>query len=458
MSMTPLLTALLALAPLGQDIEPFEFDARAAEHLLSRAGFGATTDEVEAAVEAGLDATVERLLEGGDRVRDPFWAERLSPKNMSRDERLSEARERRGAGMNLRGMDEEQRREMLRDYVTDQRRDDERQLRSYTDWWIDSMLEGEDPLRDRMALFWHGYFTSSQTDVRDSYELILQAEHLREHALGSFRELLWGVAKSPAMLEYLDNDDNQAGEPNENFARELLEMFTLGEGHYTEADVLEAARAFTGWTDRRGEFRFRRSRHDSSEKTILGQTGRHDGADVLDILLAHQRTPVHVAERLLTYLEGRDPSPERAERYGRILRTNDMVLAPMLEALFKDPAFYREAIVGQRIASPIDLLVGLARRLRVDPPPLLVSRGADLLGEKLFYPPNVSGWDGEEAWITTAMFMRRGNLAGVLLGEVSLAELISPDAPLPGFEPEMDDDGPRIDRNLRDLSRIQRLG
>ncbi|MHC4893823.1 MAG: DUF1800 domain-containing protein [Planctomycetota bacterium] len=466
-----ILATLLSLLPLGPgdpgptSTDDLVFDARAAEHLLSRAGFGATTDEVEAAVEAGLDATIERLFAGSGRARDPFYAERLSPYNVTTEMRRGEIERR--TGMSYRRLDAEERRDARREFVREQRRVDTTQLDQYTEWWISSMIEGYDPLRDRMALFWHGYFTSSQEDVRDSYEMILQAELLREGAFGDFGELLRGVAKSPAMLEYLDNDDNKKGEPNENFARELLELFTLGEGHYSETDILEVARSFTGWTDRKGEFSFRRSRHDREEKTVLGETGEFDGDDVLDILIAHERTPVHVAERLLRYLEGRAPTPERAAHYGAILRENDLVLAPMLDALFRDPEFYAEGVVGERIASPIDLLVGLSRRLRVDPPVEAVAQGARLLGERLFHPPNVKGWEGEESWITTATFMQRGNLAGVLLGEVEIEDLLDEEDAEPGsmmaaIQARMMGEEPEVaaprSQALRGLGRAQRIG
>ncbi len=448
---------LLAACPSPAD-DPFVFDARSAEHLLSRAGFGATSERVAQAVDAGLEATIERLLAGSAIAADPFRAERLSPYNQRTRDRMAAVE--RELGRPIESVSAEDRQEVAREVVLAMRRDDRRQLDDYTEWWVERMLEDSHPLRERMALFWHGYFTSSRQDVRDSYELIAQHELIREHALGSFADLLHGISRSPAMLEYLDNDVNRKGEPNENFARELLELFTLGEGHYTEQDVIEVARAFTGWTDRRGEFVFRRSQHDSGQKTIFGVTDEFDGDDVLDLLLARDRTADYVAGRIVSHFEGREVSTERASHYGAILRQNGLELEPMLSALFRDPDFYREEIVGDRIASPVDLAVGLALRTRIPVPPLFVVRGAQLLGQELFNPPNVKGWDGGETWITTATFMRRGNLAGVLLGEVSIDDLLDDDESEMGDAMEMDEGagGGVANRPLRRLRAVERRG
>jgi uncharacterized protein (DUF1800 family) len=483
----PLLTLVVLAArhPVGPAIPPpipslgqesIAFDARAAEHLLNRAGFGATPEEVQAAVEAGLEATVEGLLRGSTRRGDPFFAERLSPFNHSRDERAAALARR--AGQDPRDLDADRRRELQREWVRDQRREDERQLLEYTDWWVQQMLDGGDPLRDRLALYWHGYFTSSQEDVRDSFELIQLAEWLRDRGLGPFGELLDGVVRSPAMLEYLDNDENRKRRPNENFARELFELFTLGEGQFSEQDVLEAARAFTGWTDRDGQFVFRGADHDRGPKTVFGQTGNFDGDDVLRLTLAQEQCARHLAAGLLAHFEGRPATEPRLTTYAALLRASDLEIAAFLRALFQDPQFYRPEIVGDRIVGPLELLVGHARRLRVDPPARLVSSGARLLGQHLFHPPNVKGWEGDEAWITTSTLMQRGNLAGVLLGTVSIGDLLEDSDDEGAMEPDVsepameDEGGPRRGaqapprgvqalprgRALRELAGTERLG
>ena len=415
------------------------FDHRAAEHLLNRAGFGATPAEVDAAVAAGLDATLERLVRTSDAVVPRQTPDRLVRKD--------------GADMGVDGMaalDEvaraggrdaasEEQLEAARKARNRMRRADRLQLSDYTVWWFDTMASGEEPLRDRMTLFWHGYFTSSQQDVKSSYQMIEQNQLLRSGALGSFRELLHGVAKDPAMLEYLDNDENKKREPNENFAREVMELFTLGEGHYTEDDIKEAARAFTGWRSRESTFVASSRQHDRGEKTVLGVTGGHDGADVLDILLDQERCAVHVTGRIVTYLEGVAPEPGRLERLAAVLRDSDYEVGALLDALFRDPAFYRPEVVGQRVAGPVDLLVGMARRLEVEPPEAFYLAGSELLGQKLFYPPSVKGWDEGLAWITTASLMQRGNLAGILVGAVDVSAVTEDLDGMFAGAPDMDD-------------------
>lgn len=387
-----------------KDDEPaaHAWTAREAEHLLNRAGFGATPAEVAAAVAAGRDATIEGLFLPPE-LQVPLEV----PEKTTFKDGLARPDE----------MDRDDARRMSR-------RLDRDQLNQYTSWWFDTMQSGADPLRDRMTLFWHGYFTSSQRDVRSSYQMIQQNQLLRANALGSFEELLFGIAKDPAMLEYLDNDENKKGNPNENFAREVMELFTLGEGHYTEDDIKEAARAFTGWRSRRGEFREQTRQHDTGKKTILGETGRFDGDDVLEMLLRQDECGPHVAGRLLAYLEGVEPSPERKAHYGALLAAADYDVGTLLRELFRDPHFYSDAVVGQRVAGPIDHLVGMSRRLELDPPDIWLTYGTELLGQELFNPPNVKGWPGGMAWITTASFMHRGNLAGILLGTVEVGDLI----------------------------------
>jgi hypothetical protein len=411
--------ALLAPAPLAGD-DPAAgvvWDERAAEHLLNRAGFGARPLEIKLAVRDGHVPTVDALLAGPEERSDPYFIERLG----GRDGGAKDARDRRAEERGE--LSDEERRDLNRLM----RRRDQRQLWGYTAAWCDAMLEGEDPLRDRMTLFWHGYFTSSMDDVKSSYNLIRQHMFLRDNALGNFGDLVRGIARDPAMLEYLDNRSNRKASPNENFARELMELFTIGEGRYTEDDVREAARAFTGWTDRRGEFHFQQRQHDRGEKTVLGVTGRLDGDDVIDILLAHEACPRWVAGNLIEWLEGTPPDEARLAEYAALLREHDYELTPFLRTLFLDPRFYRDEVVGTRISGPVDHVVGTVRRLDVHAPGGLVVGSSQLLGQYLFHPPNVKGWDEGEAWITTSTLMQRGNLSGVLLGLIELADVVRPD-------------------------------
>jgi hypothetical protein len=240
------------------------------------------------------------------------------------------------------------------------------------------------------------------------------------------------------MLMYLDNHVNRKESPNENFARELMELFSLGEGNYTEEDVKEAARALTGNAgDGKGVFAFRKRAHDAGQKTILGVTGPHRSDDLVDILLAQDACSRWVAGRLIEYLEGQPPSPERLDAYAGFLRANDFAITPFLRELFTDPAFYRDEIVGARIASPVDYLVGTARRLGIETPGELMWQSAAALGQKLLHPPNVEGWEEGMAWITTATFMLRGTFAGLLRGVGDAQDVLSQDDWVDGGD-EMD--------------------
>jgi uncharacterized protein (DUF1800 family) len=405
-----LLALVLPASTLAQQpaapVSPAAWDLRAAEHLMNRAGFGARPAELEALVAQGREAAVAQLLDWPAVDSDPYYADWLSMQ---------------GRGAEVRDMPREERQKMGREM----RRKDGRQLNDFAHWWVERMVDGDDPLRERMTMFWHGYFTSSMQDVKNSYEMITQNQLFRDTGLGSFADLLRAVARDPAMLEYLDNDVNKKGKPNENFARELLELFTLGEGNYTEEDVKEAARAFTGWTDRNGRFVFAKRQHDRKPKTFLGVTGRFDGDDILTILLEQEACAAHLAGELLTYFEGQEPTAARRAKYAELLRANGYHVGETLRSLFLDSEFYRSEVVGTRIAGPVDFLVGTARRLDVEPPPELLVTGAAVLGQRLLFPPNVKGWDGGRAWITTSTLMQRGNLGGLMLGVVSVDELLS---------------------------------
>jgi len=397
----------LSLSAGSSPQEPAAWDARAVEHLMNRAGFGARQAEIDAGVRMGREAFIDALFAGGGEEPEPFFVTEY-------DRRASEQ---------AMTMD----REALLDLRREYRREDQRQIVQYAGWWVDQMRAGTHPLRERMTLFWHGHFTSSMTDVKSSVAMIRQNELLRTHALGSFRELLAGILRDPAMLTYLNNNSNKKASPNENLARELMELFCLGEGNYTEQDVKEAARALTGWHVIRGEFRINRKQHDRGLKTVLGVTGKLNGDDLVDILLAQKACARWIAGRLIAYFEGVEPAAERLEAYAGFLRENDYHVGAMLARLFKDPEFYRAEVVGTRIAGPIDYIVGASRRLDVRTPPAIPVAAAALLGQQLFNPPNVKGWDGGKAWISTSTVLQRGNLAGMLVGVVSFDDLMSPD-------------------------------
>jgi uncharacterized protein (DUF1800 family) len=395
------------------------WNSRNAEHLFNRAGFGARPAEIASAVREGQEKFVGELLAGLGEPGEPFFLD--EPPRPSRRDAMGE--------------------DAFKKQIEEYRREERRVLFGYSGWWIDQMIAGKDPLREKMVLFWHGYFTSSVRDVKSTVAMVQQNQLFHRLALGNFRELIGFVVRDPAMIEYLDNNQNRRGNPNENLARELMELFTLGAGNYTEEDIKEAARALTGWrtNDDKSESAFVPRQHDGGSKTILGRTGRFDAKDLIDILLDQPACPRWLAGKLLVYFEGQVPSEARLAEYAALLKAQKYEIAPFLQHLFLDQRFYRDEIVGERISGPIEYLVGCTRRLGLDVPPQLLWLGAGQLGQRLFDPPNVKGWEGGEAWITTSSLLARGNMAGMLLGVVHMEDVLKDDDLAIDGEPTMSD-------------------
>jgi uncharacterized protein (DUF1800 family) len=277
-------------------------------------------------------------------------------------------------------------------------------------WWVQEMIVTPSPLTARMTLLWHNHFVSAQPKVRVTRLMYRQNATLREHALGSFAALLHAIARDPAMVIYLDGAQNRRGAPNENFAREVMELFTLGEGHYEEQDVKEAARAFTGTSLVRetGQFVFRPGLHDGGSKTVLGTTGRLDGDAVIDILLAQPQTAIHVTSRLWREFVSPDPDPAVVEQLARRFRQSGYDIRDLLHDLLTEDAFYAPENRGALVKSPVELVVGTLRQLEVTPSatlPLAVMAAG--MGQNLFAPPNVKGWPGGEQWINSASLLAR---------------------------------------------------
>jgi uncharacterized protein (DUF1800 family) len=286
-------------------------------------------------------------------------------------------------------------------------------------WWMQEMLTTPAPLTERMTLFWHGHFTSSFKGVRAAQLLYRQNVLLRENALGNYRELLHAVARDPAMLLYLNNQQNRKGEPNENFARELLELFTLGEGHYSERDIKEAARAFTGWKMLPPEGRFVEvaRQHDEGTKTFLGHTGNYDGDDIIDLILQQPRAAEFIVEKL--WREFVSPQPDRAavQRLTAGFRKN-WEIAPLMKALLREPAFLSARNDALLVKSPVEFVVGTVRALDLPVSPLSAALAADQMGQSLFNPPNVKGWPGGDAWITSEWLLARRQFVLQLAGDM----------------------------------------
>jgi uncharacterized protein (DUF1800 family) len=283
------------------------------------------------------------------------------------------------------------------------------QGRELRNWWVEEMLVTNQPFTERMVLFWHNHFTSSFLKVRYAPALFRQNALFRREALGNFATLLREVARDPAMLIYLDGMRNIARQPNENFARELLELFTLGEGHYSEADIKAAARAFTGWTidQESGHFLNREHEHDGGEKTFLGHTGRFGGDDIVAILLNQPRTAETIVEKLWREFVSLKPDPAEIRRLAASFR-DGYEIKPLMRAILLSAAFRDPANRAALIKSPIDLIVGTVRVLGLPvPEKTQLVRMMQGLGQTPFDPPNVKGWPGGEAWVSAYTLLLR---------------------------------------------------
>jgi uncharacterized protein (DUF1800 family) len=372
--------------------EQAPWDLRRVAHLHRRAGFGATWAELQRDLKDGPAKSIDRLLRGQARLNVPDNFDTVA-------DRLA------GAG-------------------------DPAGLKA---WWLYRMYWGPDPLAERLALAWHNHFATSNDKVRDVAVMRRQNEIFREHGRGPFGELLKAVVHDPALLIWLDAPSNRKGQANENLARELMELFTLGVGHYTEQDVKEAARAVTGWKVAQGAFRDWAPDHDDGEKTILGRKGRWTGDDLVRLLLEHPATSHRLAWRLCEWLMGEkvvDAATLDALAAG--LRAHGLDIGWAVETVLRSQAFFAEANLGSRVLGPVEYLVGVPRALECfDPPPssLLLGEWSAQLGQDLFYPPNVGGWKGGRDWLTTQAIIGRANYAAALLA----GRLWTSHAPLDGI-------------------------
>ncbi|TAD91883.1 MAG: DUF1800 domain-containing protein [Alphaproteobacteria bacterium] len=373
-----------------------------ARHLVSRTGFGASVQEIEAMRPLDRAAAVDRLISGlrsVPTVPPPAFVSGPRPDWPAF----------------YRSRDEEVRRTFNR------ARDAEAaQLKA---WWLAEMAATPSPLTERLVLFWHNHFTSSVDKVRHIDLLFRQNQLFRSHAAGDVRALMHAIPIDAAMLRYLDGNTSRRGRPNENFAREWFELFTLGEGAYTEADIKEAARAFTGWTieEATGTPRLLRNQHDDGEKRLFGQiipAGPDSQRVVVDLTLAQPAAARFLVGKLWREFVSPTPDPATVERLATRLR-QDWQLAPVLRALLLDPAFWAEETRGSLIKSPVDLIIGTIRSLElVTPDMAALVTVTRLLGQDLFNPPNVRGWPGHEAWIgTQTLLVRRDALQRLARGE-----------------------------------------
>jgi uncharacterized protein (DUF1800 family) len=289
-------------------------------------------------------------------------------------------------------------------------------IRNLNLYWLKEMVNSSEQLREKMAFFWHGHFACRNLNVFYQQGLL---DAIRRNALGNFGTLLKEVSKSAAMLNFLNNQQNRKDHPNENFAREVMELFTLGRGHYTEHDIKEAARAFTGWgANMQGEFMFRKFQHDYGNKTVLGQSGDFDGDDVLDILLKQKQTATFISQKIYRFFVNEQVDAGRVEWLANRFYKSDYDISALLEDIFTSDWFYEDKNVGAKIKSPVELIVGIQRMLPMtlenEEALMVIQR---VLGQVLFYPPNVAGWPGGKTWIDSSSLMMRMRLPQLINDE-----------------------------------------
>ena len=387
-------------------LSPSQWNYYTAAHLLNRAGFGGRPAEIEAAVRVGMEGTVERLINfesEPEASANPDWA-KAGP------ERFGRMRE-------LRDADPEKRKEIQRMY----QREEREHLAELREWWLQRMVSGRRPLQEKLTLFWHGHFATSAQKVKDASLMWRQNDIFRRNAAGNWLTMLNEVSKDPAMLIWLDQAQSRKEHPNENFAREVMELFVLGEGNYTERDVTEAARALTGWSMERptAEFIFRPMFHDRGTKTILGQSGDFNGDDVLRIIATQPQAARFITAKLWKFFVEDNPPDAIVNLLAAEFQAAKLEFKPILRTMFTCEAFYAPTVIRNQVKSPTQWLVSSVRLLERDlPPPMIMMNSMRTLGQELFAPPNVKGWDGGLSWITTNNLLSRYNLSAYLvLGE-----------------------------------------
>jgi uncharacterized protein (DUF1800 family) len=300
------------------------------------------------------------------------------------------------------------------------RKEEQKKVRRLNLHWIQRMgSPNYSDLLERMTLFWHGHFACT---TRLGSLATAQLNTLRTHALGNFRDLVQAMAKDVSMIRFLNNQQNKKNAPNENFARELMELFTLGRGNYSEQDIKEAARAFTGWSSNlAGDFVFRHFQHDYGKKTFFGKTGKFDGDDIIDIILEQRQCARFIADKVYRYFVNPKPNAAHIDTLATVFYESDYDISRMMRTLFESDWFYAPENIGVKIKSPVELMAGMIRSLNVyfkDTRGILFMERA--LGQVLFNPPNVAGWPGGRAWIDNSTLMLRLNLANYLFNSASI--------------------------------------
>jgi uncharacterized protein (DUF1800 family) len=383
------------LTPLA----PKDWDLSKAAHLLNRAGFGGAPAEIEALHKAGFEAAVEKILNAPDdsaAFPKPDWA---APQDMMEMQ------------MAMRNLPENERREKMQA----EQKSRMEQIFGLVDWWLERMRRSPNQLREKMTLFWHGHFATSVLKVREPFGLWQQNETLRQNALGNFATMTKAIARDPAMILYLDTQQNHKSHPNENFARELMELFTLGIGNYTEEDIQQGARTFTCYkiNPRTMAFQYADFERDDGEKKIFGRTGNFNADDFIDLILGKAACARHIAKKLWTFFAYEEPAVALVDQLADSFRGNFYGIRPLMGEILRSAEFYSPAAMRSQVKSPVQWLVQTARQLEVELPEGRAANNAlRSLGQVPFFPPSVKGWDGGRAWINASTLLQRYNIAG----------------------------------------------
>ena len=411
--------------PLWQDdlapITNSDWNYETAAHLLERAGFGGTPAQIEALAVLSPKAAVNSLVNfdsANNRHLQAFEHSGihdagLEPFPPSRPATTELAKE-TGEALGVRVKPEGNRR--LQPVVNKffyWLRASRLETNRVAYWWADRMVASNNPLQEKMALFWHGHYAINESKVRDYRKLLNELELFHEMGTGSFRDLMVAVAQDPAMLSFLDAGVNLKGAPNENFAREIMELFTMGVGNYSETDIREAARAFTGWNYVDLNFVINEDQHDNDIKNFLGHSGNFDGVEIIDLIMEQPVTAEYIASKIYRFFVREELSQALAEELGNILRDADYDVATLLASIFISKDFYSAPSVGSQIKSPVQLAVSTYRKLGLESAPGVpdFNRATGALSQTLFRPPTVAGWAGGRSWMTPGLLLERGNFA-----------------------------------------------
>jgi len=371
-------------------------DRQKIQHLYWRAGFGLSPQQLQKKEKQKLDKVVKDLFKDAKKIRAvklPYYniPSKEEFKALSKPERKAKIKEvqKLTSKVNLN--------------------------------WVRQMLSDDySPLQEKMTLFWHGHFACESKRFDHAGR---QINTIRQYALGNFRDLILAVSKDASMIAYLNNQQNKKKKPNENYARELMELFTIGRGNYTEQDIKEAARAFTGWFSDRltGDFKFTDRQHDFGKKTFMGKTGAWDGDDIVDIILERKETAQFIATKVYRYFVNEVVNKKQVEVLANAFYKSNYNIETMMQTLFESEWFYDSENIGTKIKSPVELLVGMAKTLNLtfgNDKAVLFPQHA--LGQVLFRPPNVAGWPGGKTWIDNSTLMLRMNFAAMIFKKTEL--------------------------------------